>query len=235
MPPVIAVTTYGREDERFALPTGYVDAIRRAGGVPVLLPPGEANVEALFDRIDGLLLGGGGDICPDIARCSPHLLNYKLDPERDQTEIKLVHEAIQRKLPTLGICRGCQIINVALGGTLIEHVPDVVGERIAHRQAQGKPAHHMVHVEPQSRLAGILGQTDVDVVSSHHQAIRRPADALTVTALAEDGTIEGAELKDHPWLMAVQWHAEMSPASDVPQQRLFAGLVEAAKCYRAER
>jgi putative glutamine amidotransferase len=229
MTPLVAITTYGREDQRFALPTWYVDAVRRAGAVPILVPPGDPNLGALLDRVDGLILGGGGDICPDIAGCNPHSLNYKLDAERDRTEIELAHEAIARGLPTLGICRGCQVINVALGGTLIEHVPDVVGERVLHRQSQGQTARHSVRIEPKSRLAGVIGQTECEVVSWHHQAIRLPAEPLRVTAHADDGTIEAVELPEHPWFIAVQWHAEMSPADDVPQQRLFAGLADAAR------
>ena len=232
MTPLVAITTYGREEGRFNLPAAYVDAVRRADAVPILVPPGDQNTAALLDRVDALILGGGGDMCPDIAKCKPHSLNYKLDAERDRTELALVHEAIARGMPTLGICRGCQVINVALGGTLIEHVPDVVGERIAHRQSQGQTAVHSVKVEPQSRLAHVLGQTECDVVSWHHQAIRDPAAPLRVTAHADDGTIEAVELSDHPWFLAVQWHSEMSPATDVPQQRLFAALAEAARYYR---
>jgi putative glutamine amidotransferase len=233
MIPVIAITTYGRENQQFTLPVGYVDAVRRAGGVPVLLPPGEANVAAWLARIDGLILGGGGDMCADVAGCQPHPFNYKLDADRDRTELALVRQAIATKLPTLGICRGCQVINVALGGTLVEHLPDLVGERILHRETQGKTSRHSVRIEPKSRLAMILGQTQCEVVSWHHQAIRHPADNLKVTAWADDQTIEGVELQDHPWMVAVQWHAEMSPADDVPQARLFAGLIEAARHYRS--
>src|SRR5437763_15208175 len=157
MTPLIGITTYGREDERFTLPSGYVDAVRHAGAVPVLLPPGETDVGTWLERIDGLILGGGGDMCPDIAGCKPHPLNYKVDAERDRTELALVREAITRGLPTLGLCRGCQVINVALGGTLIEHLPDVVGEGILHRQSQGQTARHCVKIEPASRVAAVLG------------------------------------------------------------------------------
>jgi putative glutamine amidotransferase len=234
MTPVVGITTYGREDQRFALQMGYVDAVRRAGGMPILLPPGDAQVGALLERLDGLILVGGGDVSPNLYGGSPHPLNYKVDAERDRSEIALVHEAVARRLPTLGICRGCQVINVALGGTLIEHLPDVVGERIPHRQSQGQPSKHSVRVEPSSCLAALLGQAEVEVVSWHHQAIRRLATVLRATAWAEDGTIEGVEYPDHPWLVAVQWHAEMSPPDDLPQQRLFAGLVQACAA-RASR
>ena len=131
-------------------------------------------------------------------------------------------------VPTLAICRGTQILNVAEGGTLIEHLPDVVGETVIHRAPPREPVAHPVRVLPESRLAGVLGATDFSCMSWHHQAIRQVAPGFEVVAYAPDGTIEGLEMQSHPWLVAVQWHPELTAAEDPIQQRLFDALVEAA-------
>jgi putative glutamine amidotransferase len=138
-------------------------------------------------------------------------------------------------MPTLGICRGLQVLNVALGGSLVEHLPDEVGEVITHRNPP--PGHaqissyalHPLRVDEASRLAAILGMTQVEPASWHHQAVRRVADGLQVVARADDGTVEAAELVDHPWLLAVQWHPEITAADDPAQQRLFDAFVAAAR------
>jgi putative glutamine amidotransferase len=135
----------------------------------------------------------------------------------------------------LGICRGCQVINVALGGSLIEHLPDEVGASVAHRgEGAGTRAFHAVSIDAGSQLARILGPLERDPSSSHHQAIRRTAPGLAVVARASDGTIEAVELREHPFFVAVQWHPEHTAASDPAQQRLFDALVEAAR-HRAGR
>jgi putative glutamine amidotransferase len=130
-------------------------------------------------------------------------------------------------VPTLCICRGIQVLNVALGGTLIEHLPDEVGDTIAHRVPPRNPTQHPIRLEPGSRLADIIGQAEATTTSWHHQAIRRPAAGLDVVAHAPDGTIEAVEMPDHPWLVAVQWHPELTAANDPGQQRLFDALVKA--------
>jgi putative glutamine amidotransferase len=241
-PPLIGITTYGRDAEgRFALPVEYVEAVRRGGGVPVLLPPGEASVEELIERLDGFVLAGGGDVDP--ARYGGDVEHPKVDrvdPERDAFELALARAVVERRIPALSICRGCQVMNVALGGTLHEHLPDAVGESIAHRpEAQDSDKddaavriRHAVEVEGGSRLADLMGTIRPSPVSWHHQAPNRVASALRVTARADDGTIEALELPEHPWLIAVQWHPEMSAAEDAEQQRIFDGLVAAARRRR---
>ncbi len=227
--PLIGITTYGRDAEnRFFLRAEYIDAVRRAGGVPVLIPPGEMLAGELLLRLDGLILAGGGDVDPRLYGGQPHPAIYMVDPERDRSEIDLVRQAVQSGLPTLAICRGSQILNVALGGTLIEHLPDEVGEKILHRLPPRQPAEHAVAVRPGCKLAEILAQAELSPASWHHQAIRRPAPGLEVTARAPDGTIEAVELPAHPWLIAVQWHPELTAAADAAQQRLFDSLVQAA-------
>jgi putative glutamine amidotransferase len=228
--PLIGITTYGRDDNQaFSLPAAYVDAVRRAGGIPLLIPPGEPQLSQLLCRLDGLILAGGGDIDPNLYNGKFHETIYMLDPERDHSELALVQQVVTAGMPTLGICRGAQVINVALGGTLIEHLPDEVGDDIAHRLPPRGPTRHSVAITSDSHLAGVLAAVQVDVASWHHQAIRQAAPDLTIVARAADGTVEAAELSSHPWLVAIQWHPELSAAEDPTQQRLFDAFVEAAR------
>jgi putative glutamine amidotransferase len=231
--PLIGITTYPRQaDPRgaFRLPSAYVDAVRRAGGVAVMLPPEGEEVGELIDRLDGFVLSGGGDVQPELYGGEEHPLIARVDAGRDVFEIALVRAVIAAEVPALHICRGCQVLNVALGGTLHEHLPDVVGETLVHREATPEgEERHAVEVEPGSRLAAVMEQTRPEPVSSHHQAPDRVAPPLRVVARAEDGTIEALELPGHPWLLGVQWHPELSAAEDPSQQRLFDSLVEAAR------
>lgn len=228
--PVIGITTYPRDEHgRFHLPADYVEAVRRAGGIPWLIAPGEERWREVLERIDALLLTGGGDIGPALYGGRPHATIYGTDRGRDETEIALARLAVETHKPTLGICRGCQVVNVALGGTLIEHLPDEVGERVPHRGDEPRTStFHRVDVEAGSRLAEIVGPRP-EPASSHHQAIRRVAPGLAVVARAGDGTIEAVEMRGHPFFVAVQWHPEETAAQDGNQQRLFDALVEAAR------
>jgi putative glutamine amidotransferase len=220
--PFIGITTYGQNEEsQFPLPREYVDAVRRAGGIPLLLPPGETEVDDLLARIDGLILAGGGDLDPGHYDGADHPEVYMVDNERDDDELLLAGRAIDSGMSTFGICRGAQVINVVLGGTLHEHLPDVVGENVVHRLPPRKPTEHAVTVETASRLGGLLGETEFVSASWHHQAIDRVATCLKVVAQAPDGTIEAVEQPDHPWLIGVQWHPELTAATDPAQQRLF--------------
>ncbi len=228
--PVIGITTYPRDDRgRFHLPTEYVEAVRRAGGLAWLIPPGEARAAELFEHLDGLCLAGGGDIDPELYGGSRHPTLYGLDRGRDETELALVRAALERELPTLGICRGCQLVNVALGGTLIEHLPDVVGERIAHRGPDRSSVPHAVELAPGSRIASIVGRGAAPPLSSHHQAIRDVARGLEIVARAPDGTIEAVEVRGQRFFVAVQWHPEESAGDDPDQQRIFDAFVDAAR------
>lgn len=234
--PLIGITTYGRNAENhFTLPGEYVDAVRRAGGIPVLIPAGETHIDALLERLDGLVLAGGGDVDPELYAGNQHIEIYMIDPERDRSELALARTVAAGGMPTLGICRGLQVLNVALGGSLVEHLPDEVGEAITHRNPP--PGHaqissyalHPLRVDEGSLLATILGTREIEPASWHHQAVRRLAEGLRIVARAEDGTIEAAELADHPWLVAVQWHPEITAADDPSQQRVFDAFVEAAR------
>lgn len=228
--PVIGVTTYGRNEEnRFHLPADYVDAVRRAGGLPLLIAPGEARWREALRIVDGLILTGGGDLDPQTYGGQAHPTIYNLDHERDESELALGREVITTGLPTLGICRGMQVLNVALGGTLYEHLPDVVGETVLHRAPPREPIPHSVTLSGEGRLADLLAERKFSCASWHHQALRDVAPELQVVAHAPDGTIEAVEMSTHPWLVAVQWHPELTAAYDAVQQRLFSGFVEAAR------
>jgi putative glutamine amidotransferase len=227
--PVIGITTYGRDAaNRYTLPAEYVDAVRRAGGLPLLIAPGDPRIDAYLQLIDGLLLSGGGDIDPQRYGGATHETLYHVDAERDEMELSLARAILARGVPTLGVCRGAQILNVAMGGSLIEHLPLVVGESVLHRAPPREPTPHRVQLKPGSRLADIVGCTELQPMSWHHQAIREPAAGLDVVAHAPDGTIEAIELPAHRWLIAVQWHPELTAHADPAQQRLFDALITAA-------
>ncbi|MEW5978973.1 MAG: gamma-glutamyl-gamma-aminobutyrate hydrolase family protein [Acidobacteriota bacterium] len=236
MTPVIGITTYGRDENgRFFLPGQYIDAVRRAGAIPILLPPGEVQVESWLDLVDGLILTGGGDIHPDFYGGGQHESLYMMDLERDRSDLALARAAASTGKPTLGICRGLQSLNVALGGTLIQHLPEEVGEQVAHRLPPRQPVPHAVRIVSESALARALGCTATQVVSWHHQAVRRLAPSLKATAWAPDEIIEAVEMESHPWLIAVQWHPELSAAQDPVQQGLFDRLVLAAAQLKVNR
>jgi putative glutamine amidotransferase len=234
--PRIAITTYGtNEDGRYTLPAKYVDAVRRAGGLPYLLAPGEPRLAEWIQTIDGIVLTGGPDVDPLAYGGEPHPTIYGVDRVRDESDFELVRAIVESKTPALCICRGAQVLNVGLGGTLVEHLPDEVGESVQHRGPNREYVPHLVHVAGGTRLSRILGQRDVSPASSHHQAIREVGRGLAVVAKAPDGTIEAVEMPDHPWLVAVQWHPEYTAAEDSVQQRLFDALVEASRHPRSTR
>jgi putative glutamine amidotransferase len=225
----IGVTTYRREREgreRFTLPAAYVDAVRAVGGVPLLLTPGDAQPEELLERLDGLVLSGGGDLDPSVSAATVHGTVYGTCAERDAFEIALARAAIARGAPTLAICRGLQIVNVARGGTLHGHLPDVVGEAVPHRASQLEATAHPVRIAAASALAAALGAEHLDSVPSwHHQAIDRLGAGLTPIAWASDGVIEAVELAASPQLVSVQWHPELDMAPGAAGRRLFEGLL----------
>jgi putative glutamine amidotransferase len=228
--PIIGITTYSRdENNKFSLPAEYIDAVRRAGGIPVLLPHGEPHLLDMLPLLDGVILSGGGDVDPALYNGQAHETIYMIDPERDSSEIELAKRVVMLELPLLPICRGTQVLNVALGGTLIEHLPDEVGNDILHRALPRAPAAHPIRVEPNSKLAQIMGRTEVSIASWHHQAVRKLAPGLQATAYAPDGTIEAIEMPGHPWLVALQWHPELTAADDPTQQAIFNALVEVAR------
>ena len=228
--PLIGLTTYGRNaDNRFTLPAEYIDAVRRAGGIPILIAPGESRWKTVAGTLDALILTGGGDIDPERYGGRRHETNYGIDLERDTLEVDLAGWVMESGLPTLGICRGAQILNVARGGRLIEHIPDEVGEAVLHRAPPREPIAHGIRLKAGSRLARIFGREEFEAASWHHQALRGVAEGFDAVGHAPDGTIEAIELTSHPWLIAVQWHPELTAASDPLQQKLFDAIVEEAR------
>ena len=230
--PRIAITTYHREPEgrpRVSVPTSYIDAVRLAGGVPILLPPDADDPAAGLDVADGLLLTGGGDIDPAHFRGPQgHPQQYFTCVERDTFELGLVAAALESSLPLLAICRGMQVLNVALDGDLHVHLPDVVGDEVAHRSSQDEHAYHPIRLDPDSRLAGLLGRAPLDVASWHHQGVARPGERLRAVAWAEDGTIEALEVAGAPQVLAVQWHPELQIEPESPHLALFSELIRRA-------
>ena len=217
-----------------ALPRGYTDALDRAGARPLVLPPPltpDDNAGAALEPFAGLVLTGGADVDPARYGHEPHPAAYGVDPALDAFEIALIDTALDAELPILAICRGHQVLNVALGGTLDQHITDRPGLLV-----HGDPAHgpgggvdHDVTVDANTRLAGALGVTRCSVRSHHHQAVSELAPKATATAWADDGVLEGFELP-HGWVVAVQWHPEATAADDPIQQRLFDAFV--AECAR---
>lgn len=227
--PLIGITTYGANDqEQFTLPTGYVNSVRRAGGLPVLIAPGETHPAELLARLDGLVMAGGGDICPSRYGGTGHPTIYSVDAHRDESELQLVRAALDRRLPLLCICRGMQLLNVALGGTLHPHLPDVYGENLLHRAPPRVPVAHEIDLSEESRLAKIMGGPTAACVSWHHQSVDRPGAGCQVVARAADGVVEAIEVENRPEVVAVQWHPELSAHENEKQQRLFDELVRMA-------
>ena len=217
--PIVGVTTYRQQAswgpwDRLAtvLPASYVDTVAAAGGRPVLLPPGgsggdeDATAAGVIEAIDALVLVGGGDIDPARYGQVPHAATSGVDPGRDASELALLRAALRADLPVLAICRGMQLLNVHLGGTLVQHVPDVVGHD-GHQPARGCFADVEVVTEAGSMVAKIVGETGT-VRCSHHQAIDRLGDGLVVTARSADGLAEAVELPAARFVVGVQWHPE---------------------------
>ncbi len=231
MRPLIGISSYGRAGKRlsFSLPCDYVDAVRRAGGVPIVLPAAEGEIPEALEAISGLILSGGGDIDPSHYGGTPHRANYGISLERDGFEIALAGAALTRPdLPLLCICRGMQVLNVALGGDLVSHIPDHYGNEVLHRHRTRRHVEHPVHIEPSSQVARILGTTEMPVRSWHHQAVGRLGRGLRAVAWAADGVIEAVEADQLPFSIAVQWHPEVGALHDPRHLRLFEALVEAA-------
>jgi putative glutamine amidotransferase len=231
--PLVAIPTYhlgpgkvGNWEGAYALPEPYVAALVAAGARVALLPPSQPGAAAeLLERFDGLLLAGGGDIEPARYGAGDHPAQYGTDPARDELELELARAAIRMELPTLGICRGVQLLNVAFGGTLVQHLPE--GDGLLEHRNEGKQAMHDVEVAAGSRLAAVLGQGTARCLSHHHQGLDRLGDGFRPVARAPDGLVEGIE-RDQGWTVGVLWHPESTAATDPAQHRLLRGFVEAA-------
>src|SRR5437763_777759 len=205
--PLIGISSYGRAGQRqtFSLPCEYVDVVRLAGGVPIMLPAVEGDIPEALGAIAALILPGGGDVDPAHYGGARHEANYGISPERDGFELALARAALAlQALPILCICRGMQLVNVALGGDLLSHIPDHFGDKVRHRHPELRPVEHLANIEPASRLARILGATELTVHSVHHQAVGRLGLGLRAVAWSPDGVIEAVESTPPPLLLCVQ-------------------------------
>lgn len=243
-PPLVVVSTSEIRDASHTVPSPqseprrremvlgmrYLEALEEAGGLPVAVPPlAPEALEALLDRADAVCLPGGPDMHPVAYGAEPHPLLGPTFPELDLFELALLRGADERGLPVLAICRGMQVLNVARGGSLHQHLPDVAGHRVEHRQPKpGDEVTHAVALDAVGRLRGLLGDGAVRVNSFHHQAVDRLGRGLAVAGRAADGTVEGVEGLEDRFVVGVQWHAESLTAR--PEQRaLFQALVDAAR------
>lgn len=235
MRPLIGITTYA-QDARWGvwhlpaalIPLDYVDAVERAGGRALLIPPSEDGVEETLSVLDGVVFSGGADVDPGMYGADAHPETDVPQARRDAGELALLQAALERDLPTLAICRGFQLLNVARGGDLIQHLPEEIGNDV-HKQVPGEFAVHPVEVKEGSRLGSIVGATP-EVTSHHHQALGRLGDGLVESAWAADGTLEAVEDPSCRFLVGVQWHPEASEDA-----ALFEALVEQAREYRSAR
>lgn len=236
MKPLIGITTNQSTNVNghptVMLMQSYINAIMQAGGVPVLIPSMIHNDgwDMLYSRLDGILFSGGGDFALEHARGDAHPRITDVDPERDSVEIKLIQTAASDGKPFLGICRGAQAVNVALGGTLYTHIPDQLPNALDHSYPGNMRTVlvHEVKIEEGTRIAEILGEPIVKVNSLHHQGLKDIAPSLRVTGHAPDGLVESVELPDHPFGIAVQWHPEWL-TDQQSTRNLFRKFVEAAE------
>lgn len=237
--PIIGVTSYLEQAQTGVwdvpavfLPQVYVNAVTDSGGIAAALPPQPITTEgarALVARLDGLVLSGGADVDPARYGAEPHEKTGAPRRDRDEFEAALIEAAVETGIPVLGICRGAQMINVEFGGSLIQHLPDTVGDD-RYQAGAGQFNEIDVTVAEGSKIAELYGDNPHATAHLyHHQAIDRVADALVVTSRTDDGVIEAVEHPDHPFMVAVQWH----PEEHTPDRRLFAGLIDAARAYRA--
>ena len=217
------------------LPAQYLDGVTRSGGIALLLPPQQVDptdASRIIDGLDALVLTGGSDVDPELYGQEPHAETDRPAVTRDAFELALLHCARERGLPVLGICRGAQVLNVALGGSLHQHLPDVVGDE-RHRAGNAVFTPATVHTEPGSQIAEILGP-QADVQCYHHQAIATVGTGLRVGARTEDGVIEGIESvaagDNSAFCLGVQWH----PEENLDDLRVFAALVAAARVYASD-
>ncbi len=238
--PVIGITAsidhrgpaYG---ETYSLTRKYAEGVLRAGGTPLIVPHNldEEALHAVLGRLDGVLLSGGGDIDPALFSEETHPATCGIEPDRDRVELTLVRWLVERDIPCLAICRGIQVLNVALGGTLVQDIPSQVPAAVPHSfDRQTTPRNylaHLVKIDPSSQLARIMRLEVAQTNSWHHQAIKQVADRLRVTAVAPDGVIEAVEIPEQRFTIGVQWHPEWLFEEMAEHRRLFEEVVRACR------
>jgi putative glutamine amidotransferase len=217
----------GQRERAFVYLT-YVEAVRRAGAIPVLIPPQPENAGQLMGELDGFLLAGGDDCNPAVYGEERHPTVEPMDSRREANDLALAEAARKHEVPMLGICLGLQVMNVAAGGTLIQDIDSQHDTEIRHASIPEDRARHDVIIEQGTHLASVLPSLELNVNSSHHQAIRKVGPGLRVTALAPDGIVEGLEDPRHPFYLGVQWHPE-DMVGEASGSALFAAFIEAAR------
>lgn len=236
MRPVVGITSYAEEEVRWGswteaaalVPLSYVRAVERAGGRPLVVPPTDDGIDETLAVLDGIIFSGGNDLDPALYEAEAHPETDPVQEERDRAEMALLAAALERDMPVLAVCRGSQVLNVARGGDLVQHLPDTLG-RDEHRPVRGEWAEHEVRLEPESRVGSVLGER-APVKSHHHQGYGTIGEGLRVTGWAEDGTIEALEDPSKRFAVGVLWHPE-----EGEDMALFVELVQEARRYREER
>jgi putative glutamine amidotransferase len=235
MRPLVGITTYitparfgGWEEESALVPADYTRAVERAGGRPLLVPPSEDGVEETLDVLDAVIFSGGSDVDPTAYGQDPHPETTGVEEDRDRAELALLQAALARDMPVLAVCRGSQVLNVALGGDLVQHLPDLVGDD-KHKLTPGAYADHDVDLVPGTRLGSLLGD-HAPIKSHHHQGFGRLGEGLREAARAEDGTVEALEDPSRRFTLGVLWHPEAGE-----DMRLFEAFVAEARAYREHR
>jgi putative glutamine amidotransferase len=233
--PVVGITTYVEPAAWGAwklpaalIPYDYVRAIEHAGARALLVPPSEEGVDETLDVLDGILFSGGADLDPQTYGAEAHSETRDTRPERDRGELALLEAALARDMPVLAICRGLQVLNVARGGDLVQHLPDTVGHE-QHRETKGVFSDHGVRIDDDSRVGSLLGDR-APVKSSHHQGVGRIGEGLREVAWSDDGTVEALEDPAQRFAVGVLWHPEAGE-----DRKLFEALVAEARAYREDK
>jgi putative glutamine amidotransferase len=236
MRPLVGITTYVTsarwsywELEAALIPEDYVDAVESAGGRPLLVPPTTEGIDETLDALDAIIFTGGSDLDPELYGEEPHPETFGVHRRRDDAELALLRGALERDMPVLGICRGIQVLNVGLGGDLHQHLPDVVGHEEHKNDPPGQFRQHDVTIEPDTKLADVIGER-TRVMSHHHQGLRRLGAGLVEAARSEDGSVEAIEAPDKRFAVGVLWHPEAGADLSI-----FEALVEEARRYAGER
>jgi putative glutamine amidotransferase len=234
MKPLIGITSYAEtirwgvwEEEAALIPLSYVSAVEHAGGRPLIIPPSEDGLEETLDALHGLILSGGGDLDPGLYGAAAHPETDTPSPGRDRAELRMLQSALQRDMPVLAVCRGSQLLNVARGGDLVQHLPDQLGHE-RHKHEPGTFSDHDVRLDPASRVGTLLGE-HAPVKSHHHQGYGKLGEGLREAGWADDGTVEALEDASKRFAIGVLWHPE-----EGEDYALFRGLVEEANRYRGE-
>jgi putative glutamine amidotransferase len=235
MRPLIGITSYAEEirwgvwtEEAALIPLSYVRAVEHAGGRALIVPPSNDSFEETLGVLDGLILSGGGDLDPGLYGADAHPETDMPRPERDQAELRLLEGALERDMPVLAVCRGSQLLNVARGGDLVQHLPDDLGHE-RHKHVPGQFSDHGVRLDPESRVGTLLGE-HAPVKSHHHQGYGRIGDGLRETGWADDGTVEALEDPGKRFAVGVLWHPE-----EGEDFALFRALVDEAREFREAR